>query len=568
MLRGMARATVAAPIRVGLLLAASLAQRSLAFLHTRCRVSNEELAALSLCVYEEGRAGAEAGFTMHAGLLHIVRGWVRVRREELAARDMRVDVYESARQRASVIAVRGTVLSDENFKADFDVAVGNMRGHLVEMLQHLQGIVRQTAESSKDDLYLTGHSLGAYVACLAYFNLTLDAELRRRIARVVLFESPGVPDLKPGARVVPDVELEPWWGEVRPRIVEFLGAPSMLNTIHRHVGGEMYRVKKDHLLVITKWHILRCTLGSVSRVLNFAALLVWAWTRTKIAQDASWREVADDTRYWSQQMLEYETLTYAEQQAWSKRAYLHWFVQKRRRRQWLKAHADRIIQNAEPVVKVIDVYYLAANTLKLAQLLFHLNGFVRTGLGLHDEMAWTVQQHGMIGLWQSFELGADLPRPSSYQIVKQWPRGARSAALNLVRTCLRGLVPFHPAVPGLHNLRRPNSLAEARVCRMQGYVYEKPPRAAPAPRPGHQLLAAARAAARLAEHWRREALRAGQRLQAQSVNVAMGLFWFARGSWMHWGRQLQQAGQRVIAEGQRCLSSVQHFFLEQCYDRF
>merc|ERR1719401_2477472 len=105
-------------------------------------VSNEELAAMSLAVYEDTGPGAEAAFPVTTGKQHVVQGWRLVKREELEARDMRVDVYQSFRHHAYVVAVRGTVLSNENFRADFDVALGSVNWHLVEMIEHLSRVVQ------------------------------------------------------------------------------------------------------------------------------------------------------------------------------------------------------------------------------------------------------------------------------------------------------------------------------------------------------------------------------------------------------------------------------------------
>jgi len=429
-------------------------------------VSNEELAALSLVVYED--VGSRAAFPVDGnGNMHVVEGWVRVQREELAARDLRVDVYRSHTHRAYAIAVRGTVLSQENFRANLHVAMGDIDDNLVEMIRHLDGVVRALVAMSKRKrwrIYLTGHSLGAYLACLAYLEIAADAELRRRITRVVLFESPGVP---------PGFVTEELWKEVRPRIVEFMGAPNMINMVHPHVGGEVYRVKKYHCLAVNGWHVLKCTLGSAGLVLNLATWSFWTWG--KIAQHVHWRGISTDAETWLDNLAEYETLSQSEMDAWESRRYLKWAMLKGRMGCWLKTHGQSFQHQSRPLVEMIDAYYLGANILELTKMLSSFSTFVRASLGLSDELTWTYQQHGMIGFWQSFDPGADLPRNRSYQIVKQWPKGNQCSALNLLKTALRGSVPFHPAVPGLHNVGRPNAMTEARVCTMHGYEFEEPP---------------------------------------------------------------------------------------------
>lgn len=160
-------------------------------------------------------------------------------------------------------------------------------------------------------------------------------------------------------------------------------------------------------------------------------------------------------------------------------------------------------------LEMVDAYYLADNSLKLTKALFSISGFVRASLGLSDEAAWTLQQHGMVGLWQSFDPGADLPRLNSYQIVKKWPRGVRGAALNLVKTCLRGMVPLHPAAPGLHNVWRPNRLVEERVCRIPGYMYEEPQ----APRWRHPLRTFLWSSRQLHKHCRLQLARAARQMK-------------------------------------------------------
>lgn len=467
------------------------------------RVSNEELAALSLCVYEEEPPGTAAAFAVQPGQVHVVKGWLRVRREELEARDMRVDVYQSFRHRASVLAVRGTVVSAENFKADFDVALGSINTHLVELIRHLHGVVQSVAaRSRRNHIYLTGHSLGAYVACLAYLNMTSEAELRRRIRRVVLFESPGVPELSPGLDLSFS-EREPWWEDVRSRIIEFLGAPNMINMRHRHIAGKLFRVKKYHCLVVDQNHVIKCVLGTASLALHIATLGLWIWA--KIASFIHWKGIASDAEEWLGQLSRYEDLTGAEQEAWSDRRYFNWLFHRVRLKVWLKANGRTFIHRARSCFEMVDAYYSADKGLKATKTLCSVSGLARFSLGLSDEAAWTMQQHGMIGLWRSFNPGADLPRPDSYQIVKRWPRGVKSAALNLLKTCLRGIVPFHPASPGMHNVWRPNRMAEERVCRMAGYVFEEPrvPRWQP---PLKELLLRLR---RLGTGCRRQLSRAG-----------------------------------------------------------
>eukprot|EP00440_Ansanella_granifera_P007646 gb/GFBE01008274.1/.p1 GENE.gb/GFBE01008274.1/~~gb/GFBE01008274.1/.p1 ORF type:complete len:575 (+),score=45.58 gb/GFBE01008274.1/:1-1725(+) len=446
-------------------------------------VSNEELAALSLAVYEEDMVGVQAAFPVEAGYVHTVQGWVCVQRAELEARDLRVDVYRSYDHRAHVIAVRGTVLSQENLRANYAVAIGNIDDNLVEMIQHLSAVVRSIADISKQKrwpIYLTGHSLGAYLVCLAYLSMVRDAELRNRIMRVVLFESPGVPELAPGSEVSFNVESEPWFQEVRHRIVEFLGAPNMINMVHRHIGGEVYRVKKYHCLVVNRWHVLKCTLGSASLALNMATLGCWVWAR--ISQLIHWRGISTDADSWLEKLERYETLNDSELDAWAQRRYVNWLIVKGRVTYWLKTHGQSFQHDSRTLVEMIDAYYLTANILKFTKLLSSFSTFIRASLGISDELAWTIQQHGMLTLWQSFDAGADLPRGNSYQIVKRWPMGNKVSALHLAKTSLRGMIPFHPAVPGLHNVGTPNRMTEARVCRMHGYEYDEPPRTRARPR--------------------------------------------------------------------------------------
>eukprot|EP00930_Biecheleria_cincta_P074924 TRINITY_DN62121_c0_g1_i1.p1 TRINITY_DN62121_c0_g1~~TRINITY_DN62121_c0_g1_i1.p1 ORF type:complete len:580 (-),score=61.20 TRINITY_DN62121_c0_g1_i1:154-1893(-) len=438
-------------------------------------VSNEELAALSLVVYYEDMLGSRAAFPVEHGHTHTVQGWVCVRRAELEARDLRVDVYRSYVHRAYVVAVRGTVLSQENLRANYAVAIGNIDDNLVEMIHHLSEVVREVAAVSKRKrwpIYLTGHSLGAYLACLAYFHMAGDRDLRQRIMRVVLFESPGVPELKTGSDAIFSVEDQPWFAEAKERIVEFLGAPNMINMVHRHIGGEVYRVKKYHCLVVNKLHVLKCTLGSASFVLNVATLGCWIWAQ--MSQLVHWRGISVDADTWIEQLSRYRTLRDSELDAWAKRQYINWIIVKGRAKYWLKMHARSFLHDSRPLVEMVDAYYLAANILKLTRLLTSFSTFARASLGISDELAWTLQQHGMLGFWQSFDAGADLPRDSSYQIVKAWPRGNKLSAVHLAKTSLRGVIPFHPAVPGLHNVGRPNRMTEARVCTMHGYKFQEP----------------------------------------------------------------------------------------------
>lgn len=438
-------------------------------------VSNEELAALSLVVYEEDMLGSQAAFPVEPGYTHTVQGWVCVQREELEARDLRVDVYRSYTQRAYVIAVRGTVLSQENLRANYAVAIGNIDDNLVEMIHFLSGVVREVAAISKRKrwpIYLTGHSLGAYLACLAYLHMAGDTELRQRIMRVVLFENPGTPELQPGADAVFSVEDQPWFEEAKARIVEFLGAPNMINMVHRHIGGEVYRVKKYHCLDVDKMHMLKCTLGSATFALNVATIGCWIWAQ--MSQLFHWRGIPVDADTWIEQLSRYKTLSDSELDAWAKRRYINWLIVKGRVSYWLKRHAQTFRHDSRPLLEMVDAYYLAVNIVKLTKFLTSFSTFARASLGISDELAWTVQQHTMLGFWQSFDTGEDLPRNKSYQIVKAWPRGNKISAWHLAKTSLRGVIPCHPAVPGLHNIGRPNRMTEARVCTMHGYKFEEP----------------------------------------------------------------------------------------------
>lgn len=288
----------------------------------------------------------------------------------------------------------------------------------------------------------------------------------------MLFENPGVPDTTPSSGVTFEQEREPWWGEVRSRIVEFLGAPNMINTRHRHVASRIYRVKKHHCLEVNTAHVVKCLLGSASLALNLVAFGVWAWAR--IANFVHWRGVSSDSNLWLRQLAQYEHLVASKEDALSNRQYVQWLIREGRLQYWLRRNSGTFLHKARPVVDMIDAYYVAHNGMKRTRTLYSLGSVVRASFGLSDEASWTLLQHSMLGLWLSFEPGADLPRPNSYQIVRKWPRGVGGAAQNIVLTCLRGMVPFHPAAPGLHTLRAPNRLAEARVCRIPGYIYEEP----------------------------------------------------------------------------------------------
>eukprot|EP00446_Apocalathium_sp_SHHI-4_P022656 CAMPEP_0177254606 /NCGR_PEP_ID=MMETSP0367-20130122/55876_1 /TAXON_ID=447022 ORGANISM="Scrippsiella hangoei-like, Strain SHHI-4" /NCGR_SAMPLE_ID=MMETSP0367 /ASSEMBLY_ACC=CAM_ASM_000362 /LENGTH=331 /DNA_ID=CAMNT_0018708191 /DNA_START=161 /DNA_END=1156 /DNA_ORIENTATION=+ len=266
---------------------------------------------------------------------------------------------------------------------------------------------------------------------------------------------------------------------------------------HRQIG-RVYRVKKDHCLVVDRGHVVQCVLGSCGWVLNAATLGFWAWS--KFAHWTHWNGIRNDQRNWLLQLSHYQHLAMAEKDAWDTRNYISWLIQKGKLKYWLKTEGQTFIHNARPVLDMLDAYYVMDKGLKFTKAMTSISGFVRASLGLSDEAAWTMQQHGMTGMWQSFEPGADLPRTNLYQIVKRWPQGVGGAAFNLAATCLRGCVPFHPAAPGLHNLWTPNRLAEARVCRIPGYVFEEP-RTSPLRLARRKVL---RGAGRLQRHCRGE----------------------------------------------------------------
>jgi len=241
------------------------------------------------------------------------------------------------------------------------------------------------------------------------------------------------------------------------------------------VAGTIIRVKKHQCLKVTGAHVAKCVLGTASLALNMATIALWGWA--KFTQFVHWRGIRIHPREWMTKLAHYQELSGAEEDAWSKRHYVSWILNKGRLHLWLKKNGPTFLHSARPIVHMIDAYYEVDSHLKVTKTMMVVSGGVRMGLGLTDEAAWTVLQHGMIGLWRSFDPGANRPRRREYQLVRQWPRGVwgpQGSARNIVMSCVRGLVPLHPAAPGLHNLRKPNDMAEARVCRQPGYVYEEP----------------------------------------------------------------------------------------------
>ncbi|CAK0851939.1 unnamed protein product [Prorocentrum cordatum] len=297
--------------------------------------------------------------------------------------------------------------------------------------------------------------------------MSSDPDIRNNIRRVTLFEHPGVPE------GFDFNERQPWFKEVRARVVEFLGAPNMINTRHQHIAGSIYRVKKDHCLKVDGVHALRCVLGTASGVFGIHLCTIVAWGLAQLKRAHHWGGISNDEKLWIEQLAHYEKLTDMGHKAWSEKSYLQWVMHASRLQYWNRTVGKTFTHKTRSLPDMIQLYYEVESLWTLARWFISLSSLSRSFIGLTDELAWTAQQHNMEGFWRSFKPGKDLPSPQDYLIVRSWPCGVGSAAWNLLMTCGRGLVPCHPAAPGIQylftlndsfkvnlNVEGPNELAE------------------------------------------------------------------------------------------------------------
>lgn len=212
---------------------------------------------------------------------------------------------------AAVLAVRG---SDElaNYLDDVRLALGTppqleaVVAHILTQIaqEHATGELRTRVALLMDrlaceldvrlELFLTGHSLGASVASMAFAQYFVNNYPNERWAPPVLFESPGMPQAFHETVEVHAAMrgIGPQYGTMRRDVVEYLGAPNPINMLHKHFGLRRCRVRIPHGMVVDHVHVLRCTWGSASRALLFVGLGVGVRAAVLAAEAAEAAEVA------------------------------------------------------------------------------------------------------------------------------------------------------------------------------------------------------------------------------------------------------------------------------------
>lgn len=159
--------------------------------------------------------------------------------------------YINREQQEVIISFRGTQLIEQsNLRDDLQLAFGGLPESFSQacrfddqLRDNITGVI-----PINFNITYVGHSLGAVHA-------TLIACLRKGVA--ITLESPGVAPLI--ERNIRFIE-----GAREARIINFLSAPNVINTLHPQVG-QSFRVYTDHVEDLSYNHAAKCILGSVKR---------------------------------------------------------------------------------------------------------------------------------------------------------------------------------------------------------------------------------------------------------------------------------------------------------------
>lgn len=307
-----------------------------------------------------------------------------------------------------VVAVRGTQLGGNCYNLQDDMRLAlNKIPDLIDPLLH----AIQHLDLGSRRMYLTGHSLGATAVNIAFLRMVASDETwLQQLGLIVLFENPGVP------RHVLESLPKDLIDAASAKVVEFFGAPNPINMWHPHMGALKVRVLLSHGQSSNWHHVSKCARNSLGRAAAVVGVTATAG------------------------MVAVATTTAAGTTA---------------------AGVAATSAGTELATGATFTGVTAAGAASCGMLIGTFNAF----LGVEDIVRWTLGQHSITTIHGAFDLGAYMPR--EFRLIKKWPDGMSS--LNTIKGMATSVVPFHPANYGLHTVKSPDAVVEARIRSIIGY---------------------------------------------------------------------------------------------------